>query len=212
MSNVTCQMSISLDGYAAGPNQTLAEPLGVGGEQLHEWVVATVGWRAQHGLEGGEEGPDSELVARLTERVGAYVMGRKMFGGGDGPWDPSWTGWWGDEPPFHTPVFVLTHHPREPLELQGGTTFHFVTGGVDDALERARAAAGERDVAIAGGASTVDQVLRAGLLDELHLHVVPVVLGGGERLLRDVGHPRLEPVEVLASPRVTHLRYRVHRA
>ena len=142
---------------------------------------------------------------------GAYIMGRKMFGGGDGPWDESWRGWWGEDPPYHAPVFVLTHHAREPLEMEGGTTFHFVTDGIESALEQARAAAGERPVAVAGGASAVRQYLAAGLLDELYLHVAPVVLGAGERLLEDVGDPVLEPVEVIASPVVTHIRYRVAR-
>jgi dihydrofolate reductase len=136
-------------------------------------------------------------------------MGRRMFGGGDGAWDESWTGWWGEDPPFHVPVYVLTHHPREPLEMQRGTTFHFVTDGIESALEQARAAAGKRDVAIAGGASAIQQYLAAGLLDELYLHIVPVVLGAGERLLENAGDPELEPVEVIASPAVTHVKYRV---
>jgi dihydrofolate reductase len=211
MSKVTCQISVSLDGYVAGPDQSLDDPLGKGGTRLHDWVVTTAGWREQHGLEGGEHNSDSELAAKLTEGVGAYIMGRKMFGGGEGPWDESWTGWWDKEPPFHVPVFVLTHHPREPLEMEGGTTFHFVTEGIEAALAAARAAAGSGDVAVAGGASAVQQYLAAGLLDELFLHVVPVLLGGGERLLDDAGTPQLEPVEVVASPAVTHIRYRVGR-
>ena len=141
--------------------------------------------------------------------IGAYIMGRNMFGGGRGAVGREWTGWWGEDPPYHAPVFVLTHHAREPLAMQGGTTFHFVTDGIESALEQARAAAGDRDVSIAGGASAVSQYLAAGLLDELHLHIVPVVLGAGERLLDDVGDPELEPVEVVASPAVTHVRYRV---
>jgi dihydrofolate reductase len=211
MSKVTCQISVSLDGYVAGPDQSLDDPLGKGGTRLHDWVVTTAGWREQHGLEGGEHNSDSELAAKLTDGVGAYIMGRKMFGGGEGPWDESWTGWWDKEPPFHVPVFVLTHHPREPLEMEGGTTFHFVTEGIEAALAAARAAAGSGDVAVAGGASAVQQYLAAGLLDELFLHVVPVLLGGGERLLDDAGTPQLEPVEVVASPAVTHIRYRVGR-
>jgi len=206
---VGCQISISLDGFVAGPDQSAENPLGVGGERLHEWVLTTASWRAQHGYEGGERNMDSEVVEGLTQTVGAYVMGRKMFGGGDGPWDESWRGWWGDEPPFHTPVYVLTHHPREPLEMQGGTTFHFVTDGIESAVEKAGAAAGERDVTVAGGASAIQQALAAGLLDDLYLHIVPVLLGGGERLLENVGDPKLEPVEVVASPAVTHVRYRV---
>jgi dihydrofolate reductase len=212
MTRITSQISVSLDGYAAGRNQSPAEPLGEGGERLHEWVTATEGWRASHGLEGGERGVDSDVAAGLLGNTGAHIMGRKMFGGGAGEWDAGWTGWWGEDPPFHAPVFVLTHHPRQPLEMQGGTTFHFVTGGIEDALEQARDAAGDQDVAIAGGASTVNQYLAAGLLDELFLHVVPIVLGGGERLLQDVGDPRLRPVEVVASPAVTHVRYEVLRA
>jgi dihydrofolate reductase len=210
MSQIRCQISVSLDGFVAGPNQTLENPLGEGGEGLHDWVVATESWRAQHGKSGGESGPDSEVADQAAQNIGAFVMGRNMFGG-DGPWDESWRGWWGDDPPFHAPVYVLTHHPREPLEMQGGTTFHFVTDGIESALEQARAAAGGKDVMIAGGASAIQQYLKAGLLDELYLHIVPVVLGGGERLLEDVGDPTLEPVEVVASPAVTHVKYRVVR-
>src|SRR5579871_916661 len=198
MTRVTCQISISLDGFVAGPNQGLENPLGEGGMRLHEWVFQTAAWRAQHGLEGGESGVDSEVVARSLEGIGAYVMGRRMFGGGDGEWDPSWRGWWGDEPPFHRPVFVLTHHAREPLAMLGDTTFTFVTDGLEAAVGQARAAASGGDVAVAGGASAVRQCLRAGLLDELQLHLVPVLLGAGERLLEGVGDTRLEPVEVIA--------------
>jgi dihydrofolate reductase len=209
MSQVTCQISVSLDGYVAGPNQSRETPLGEGGERLHDWVVKTEGWRASHGYEGGERSVDSDLAAKLAQGIGAHIMGRNMFDHGRGEWDESWTGWWGDEPPFHAPVYVLTHHEREPLEMQGGTTFHFVTDGIESALEQARTAAGDQDVAIAGGASTVNQYLAAGLLDQLHLHIVPVVLGGGARLLEGVGDPALEPVEVVASPAVTHVKYRV---
>jgi dihydrofolate reductase len=211
MSTVTCQISISLDGCVAGPNQSLDNPLGEGGERLHEWAFATASWREQHGREGGERNADSDVLDEVVQGVGAYIMGRKMFGGGDGPWDESWTGWWGEDPPFHAPVFVLTHHPREPLPMQGGTTFTFLTDGIESALKQARAAAGDGDVAIAGGASTVQQYLAAGLLDELYLHIVPVVLGAGERLLENVGDPVLEPVKVVASPAVTHVKYRVAR-
>jgi len=209
MGSVNCHISVSLDGFVAGPNQSVENPIGEGGMRLHEWVFATRGWRAQHGREGGEPGPDSDVVEALSQGVGAYVMGRKMFGGGSGPWDEAWRGWWGEDPPFHAPVFVLTHHPREPLPMEGGTTFTFVTGGIASAVAQARAAAGENDVMIAGGASAVQQCLAAGLLDELYLHVVPIVLGSGERLLDGVGDPALEPVEVVASPAVTHVRYRV---
>jgi dihydrofolate reductase len=208
MSLVTCQISVSLDGYVAGPDQSLENPIGRGGMRLHEWAFATDAWREQHGEEGGERSVDSEVAAEVMQGIGAFVMGRKMFGDVR---DPSWRGWWDEDPPFHAPVYVLTHHEREPLEMQGGTTFHFVTSGIEAALEQARAAAGEQNVSIAGGASTVNQYLAAGLLDELYLHVVPVVLGGGERLFEDVGAPTLEPVKVVASPAVTHVRYRVVR-
>ena len=211
MSSVTCQISISLDGFAAGPDQSVADPLGKGGMRLHEWALGLESWRAQHGLPGGERNADADVVDEVVRGVGAYIMGRRMFGGGDGPWDETWRGWWGDEPPFHAPVFVLTHHPREPLPLQGGTTFFFVTEGIESALEQARAAAGGQDVAIAGGAGAVRQYLSAGLLDELYLHIVPVLLGAGDRLLEDVGDPTLEPVKVIASPAVTHVKYRVVR-
>jgi dihydrofolate reductase len=211
MSSVTCHISISLDGFVAGPNQSIENPIGEGGMRLHQWVFKTASWREQHGLEGGERNADAEVVDEVVQGVGAYIMGRKMFGGGDGPWDESWTGWWGEDPPYHAPVFVLTHHSREPLSMQGGTTFTFVTNGIESALEQARAAAGDKDVAIAGGASAVQQYLAAGMLDELYLHIVPIILGAGERLLEDVGDPTLEPVKVVASPAVTHVRYRVVR-
>ncbi len=209
MGSVRSQISVSLDGYAAGPEQSMENPIGIGGMHLHEWVFATRSWRAQHGREGGEEGVDSDIAAQASEGVGAVIMGRRMFGGGEGEWDLSWKGWWGDEPPFRVPVFVLTHHPREPLEMDGGTSFTFVTDGVESALSQAREAAGEQDVAIAGGASAIQQYLAAGLLDELQLHIAPVLLGGGTRLLENVGDPRLEPVEVVGSPAATHVTYRV---
>jgi dihydrofolate reductase len=211
MSSVTCQISISLDGFVAGPNQSLDDPIGEGGMRLHEWAFATDTWRGQHGQDGGERSADSKVAQEVMQGIGAFIMGRKMFGGGDGPWNESWTGWWGEDPPYHAPVYVLTHHEREPLPMQGGTTFQFVSGGIESALEQARAAAGDKDVSIAGGASTVNQYLAAGLLDELYLHIVPVVLGAGERLLQDVGDPQLEPIEVVASPAVTHVKYRVIR-
>jgi len=202
---------MSVDGFVAGPNQSVENPIGEGGMRLHDWVFETASWRAQHGLAGGDSSADSEVVNEVVRDVGAYIMGRKMFGGRDGPWDETWTGWWGEEPPFHAPVFVLTHHAREPLPLRGGTTFTFVTNGIESALEQARAAAGGKDVAIAGGASAVRQYLAAGLLDELYLHIVPVILGAGERLLDGVGDPTLEPVKVIASPVVTHVKYRIVR-
>jgi dihydrofolate reductase len=211
MSSVTCQISMSLDGFVAGPNQSVENPIGEGGMRLHEWVFGLDSWRAQHGLEGGERTVDAEVVDEVVQGIGAYIMGRNMFGGGAGPWDETWTGWWGEDPPFHAPVFVLTHHAREPLAMAGGTTFTFVTDGIASALEQARTAAGDKDVAIAGGASAARQYLAAGILDELYLHIVPVVLGAGERLFEDVGDPTLEPVKVVASPAVTHIKYRVLR-
>jgi dihydrofolate reductase len=205
---LTLEISISLDGFVAGPNPTLEQPLGGGGEQLHEWAFATRAFRERHGLDGGEDSRDSELVDEAVARVGATIMGRSMFSGGEGAWagDPNAGGWWGDEPPFGHPVFVLTNHPREPLELRG-TTFTFVTGGIEAALELARAAAGDKDVALGGGASVAQQYLRAGLLDELNIHLAPVLLGDGVRLFGgDTG--RLELDRVVASPAVTHIRYR----
>src|SRR5438132_2140201 len=204
MSSVTCQISISLDGFVAGPNQSLENPIGEGGMRLHEWVFTTASWRQLQGLTGGERSADSDVIDEVFQNVGAYIMGRKMFGGGEGPWDRTWKGWWGDDPPYHVPVFVLTHYQREPLPMQGGTTFTFVTTGVHAALEHARAAAGGKDIMIAGGAHAVQQFIAAGLLDELYLHIVPVVLGAGERLLEHVGDPKLQPVEVIGSPGVTH--------
>jgi dihydrofolate reductase len=198
MSNVNCQISISLDGFVAGPDQSVDDPLGQGGMRLHEWAFAD------------DMAPaDKAIRESFGEGVGAYIMGRNMFGPDRGEPDLEWRGWWGEDPPYHVPVFVLTHHARELLAMDGGTTFHFVTDGIESALEQARTAAGDGDVEIAGGASTVRQFLKAGHLDELHLHIAPVVLGAGERLLEDVGDPTLEPVEVIASPAVTHVRYRV---
>jgi dihydrofolate reductase len=211
MSKVWSQISVSVDGYAAGPDQSLENPIGKGGMRLHEWALATDTWNEQHGQEGGARTADSEVAERMMAGVGAFVMGRNMFGADRGDWDLSWTGWWGDDPPYHAPVYVLAHREREPLEMQGGTTFHFVTDGIESALDQARAAAGGQDVQIAGGASTVNQYLAAGLLDELFLHVAPIVLGGGERLFDGVGDMRLDPVEVIPSPATTHVRYRVVR-
>jgi dihydrofolate reductase len=202
-----------LDGFVAGPNQSEENPLGEGGEQLHEWVIKLEAWRKAHGQEGGETNPSSAIVEASTENVGAVVMGRNMFGGGSGPWG-EWNGWWGDDPPFHVPVYVVTHHAREPLAMQGGTTFYFVTDGVESALEQAKEAAGDRDVQIAGGASVAQQCLKAGLVDEMHLHVVPVLLGDGERLLDGLGGTGIEfePTGVVDAPGVTHLTYSVKRA
>jgi dihydrofolate reductase len=209
---VVVDISMSLDGFVAGPNPTLEEPLGEKGEELHEWVVRTNYWRERHGLEGGEENEDSEVIREASSSVGASVMGRKMFSGGSGPWesDPRSMGWWGDEPPFHTPVFVLTHHAREPEEMEGGTTFFFVTDGIEAAIQQARAAAGEGNVAIGGGANAIQQALAAGLVDELQVHVAPILLGGGTRLFGEGADPiRLEATRVLASPRATHVKFDV---
>jgi dihydrofolate reductase len=213
MTRLTLDISTSLDGFVAGPNQTPEEPLGKGGERLHEWVFRLASWREPHGLEGGQRDADDEVIAESIRATGAVVMGRRMFSGGEGPWedDPNADGWWGDEPPFHVPVFVLTHHPRETVPKQGGTSFIFVTEGIEAALEQARAAAGDKNVAIGGGASVVQQYLRAGLLDELQIHVAPVLLGGGVRLFdgEATGPVTLEATRVLASSHVTHLKFRV---
>ena len=212
MGKVVVNISVSLDGFVAGPSPTLEEPLGRRGEELHEWIVQTAAWREQHGHEGGEANEESELVEEMVSSAGAYVMGRKMFSGGSGPWesDPRSMGWWGDEPPFHTPVFVLTHHAREPEEMKGGTTFFFVNDGIEAAVERAREAAGDRNVAIAGGATAVQQAFSAGLVDELQVHVAPILLGGGTRLFGEGNDPiELEATRVLASPRATHVKFDV---
>ena len=215
MSKVIADISMSLDGYVAGPDADLEDPLGSGGEQLHEWAFGAQSWRETHGQEGGERNADSDVVEEGVKATGAVVMGRRMYSGGSGPWeqDPRARGWWGDEPPFHAPVFVLTHHEREPLPMEGGTTFNFVTDGIESAIEQARAAPGEKDVLVAGGATAVQQAIAAGLLDELQVHVAPVFLGGGARLFdgiaADVG---LEIDRVVDSPKVTHLRYRVVRS
>jgi dihydrofolate reductase len=211
---VFLDISMSLDGYVAGPNQTLDEPLGVGGEQLHDWVTRLEAWRKPHGQEGGETGPEGDLFAASFARVGAVIMGRRMFSGGQGPWeqDPNADAWWGDDPPFHVPVFVLTHHEREPLEKEGGTTFHFVTDGADSALEQARAAAGDKDVSIAGGADVAKQYLRAGAVDDVTVHLAPVLLGGGVSLFGDLGTDlHLKLTNVLEAPLATHLSYEVTR-
>jgi dihydrofolate reductase len=210
MSKVFCDLSMSLDGYVAGPEPTLEEPLGRGGELLHEWVIRLKTWREQHGMDGGEAGPDNDVVEEWIGSAAAHVMGRRMFSGGSGPWedDPNGDGWWGDDPPFHAPVFVLTHHAREPVAKEGGTSYTFVTTGLEAALEQARAAGGGGGVQIGGGASVVQQALQAGLLDELNIHLVPVLLGsGGVRLLDGLDPAELELTRVIESPHVTHLRY-----
>jgi dihydrofolate reductase len=215
MARLVLDISMSLDGFVAGPNQTLEEPLGEGGERLHEWVFRLASWRAPHGMSGGETGPDDDLVREGLERTGAVIMGRRMFSGGKGPWedDPNSDAWWGDNPPFHVPVFVLTHHGREPVEKEGGTTFTFVTDGIESALDQARAAAGDKDVALAGGADVAQQYLRAGLLDELRIHLAPVLLGSGVSLFGELEgeRPRLKLTQVLEAPYATHLTYQVER-
>jgi dihydrofolate reductase len=210
MSKVRIHISVSADGYVAGPNQSEENPLGEAGERLHDWIVALRAWRAPHGLEGGEVNASNAVVEEAQANIGAEVMGRGKFGGGPGPWgeDP-WPGWWGEDPPFHMPVFVLTHHQREPLTLSD-TTFHFVTDGIEAALEQARAAAGEKDVLIGGGADVINQYLAAGHVDELELHVVPLLLGGGARLFEGIGPDlELEQIRVVEAPGVAHLKYRV---
>jgi dihydrofolate reductase len=202
-------ITMSLDGFVAGPNQTLEQPLGEGGEALHDWVVRLESWRRAHGLEGGERHADGEIVREQRDRTGAFVMGRRMFSSGSGPWsrDPKANGWWGDDPPFRDPVFVVTHHAREPLTL-GGTTFTFVDG-VEEAVRLARDAAGGKDVHVSGGGSVAQQALNAGLLDALHIHVAPRLLGGGVRLFESAQPRSIELVGVAESPLVTHLTYRV---
>jgi len=211
--SVVAEISMSLDGFVAGPEPTLEEPLGKGGESLHDWAFRLAAWRRPHGLEGGEEDVDSPLVERGLATAGAYVMGRKMFSGGDGAWesDPNARGWWGDEPPFRAPVFVVTHHAREPLPMEGGTTFTFVTDGVGAAVEQAHDAAGERNVWVSGGADVVRQALELGLVDELAVHIAPLFLGGGTRLFEEVAPGRLEVLEVVSVPLATHVRYGVPR-
>ncbi len=200
--------ALSIDGYGAGAGQDLQNPLGVRGPELMEWFFKTRAWRRMHGEAGGETGVDDTLAERGFEGIGAWILGRNMFGPVRGPWpDESWRGWWGDEPPYHTPVFVLTHHRRAPLAMAGGTEFHFVTGGLGEAHERARAAAGGRDVRIGGGVSTIRQFLQQGLIDELHLAIRPVLLGRGEHLLQGIDLPSLgyECTNSLAGERAMHV-------
>jgi dihydrofolate reductase len=197
MPTVTCNISTSADGFVAGPRQSLENPLGEGGLRLHQWHFTP-------------HDADRAIVEEWQQTPGAYIMGRNMFGPGRGEWDLAWRGWWGDEPPYHRPVFVLTHHRREPLMMDGGTTFHFVTDGPDSALKQATAAADGKPVEIAGGASTVNAYLQAGVIDELQVHIAPVLLGAGERLFEGVPDTvRLEPVQVRGTPAVTHIKYRV---
>ncbi|TCT08898.1 dihydrofolate reductase family protein [Paralcaligenes ureilyticus] len=200
--------AVSIDGYGAGPNQDLQHPLGVRGPELMEWFFHTRVWRQMHGGEGGETGVDNGMAEQGFAGIGAWILGRNMFGPVRGPWpDDSWKGWWGDEPPYHTPVFVLTHHPRPVLAMAGGTEFHFVTGGIHAALKLATAAANGRDVRLGGGVSTVRQYLRAGLIDELHLAVRPVFLGCGESLWEGIDMPALgyECADSVVGERATHV-------
>ncbi len=212
MSKLRCHISISLDGFVAGPKQSEENPLGEGGERLHDWVVPLAAWRQPHGMQGGEVNESTRIVEESRANIGAAVMGRNMFGPiGGGAWADGWTGWWGDNPPFHYPVFIVTHHPRDPVEMQGGTTFHFVTDGIESALEQAKKAAGGKDVMLLGGGQIVQQYLAAGLLDELELHVVPVLLGDGARIFDNLGDTevQLEQVRAVEAPGVAHLKYRV---
>lgn len=211
MPKLRLTISMSLDGYVAGPDQSAQEPLGKGGEALHEWLFPLKAWRAPHGLEGGETNPSNAIVEEWTDGIGATLMGRNMFGGHPGPWkaDKPWTGWWGRNPPFRHPVFVLTHHAREPLVLEGGTTFFFVTGGIREAYDQARRAAGTKDITLAGGAKAAQQFLAAGLVDQMEIHLAPILLGGGERLFEGVGADLhgLKRDRVVVGPIATHIRY-----
>jgi dihydrofolate reductase len=211
MSKLRFDITMSLDGYVAGPNQSEENPLGEGGGDLHDWAFALTAFRERHGMEGGEVNSSTPVVEESLANIGATVMGRNMFGGGPGPWgDDPWNGWWGDDPPFHTPVFVLTHHAREPLDMEEGTTFTFVTDGIESALEQAKEAAGGKDVGLGGGADVAQQYLAAGLIDELEIHVVPLLLGDGARLFDNLGGDvKVEPVRTVEAPGVTHLKYQV---
>jgi len=200
--------AMSIDGYGAGPNQDIDNPLGVRGPELMEWFFQTRAWRKMHGMPDGETGVDNEIAEQGLSGLGAWILGRNMFGPIRGPWpDESWKGWWGDEPPYHTPVFVLTHHPREAIPMKGGTEFRFVTNGIHAALEQAKAAAGDRDIRLGGGVSTIRQFLRAGLVDELHLAIRPVLLGKGEHLLHDIDMRALgyECWKSVAGERAAHV-------
>jgi dihydrofolate reductase len=203
--------TISVDGYGAGPDQSVDNPLGVDGEALHDWIVSTRAWRQMHGKEGGTTGLDNDFAARGSKKVGAWIMGRNMFGPIRGPWpDMNWKGWWGKNPPFHAPVFVLTHHARPPLQMEGNTIFHFITGGIHEALHQARQAADGMDVQIGGGTSTIQQYLRAGLIDELHIAIAPILLGKGERLFDDVDLPALgyKCTQFVPSEKATHVVFK----
>jgi dihydrofolate reductase len=207
MSKLKLNITMSIDGFVAGPDQSPEHPLGVGGEELHGWLIGLEAFRASHGAEGGEVNASTPFAEDILGGAGATIMGRNMFGGGPGPWDDAWKGWWGDDPPYHHHVFVLTNYQREPLEMQGGTTFNFVTDGIESALEQARSAAGGKEVSLAGGASVAQQYLAAGLLDEIVVSIVPIVLGAGARLFENTGAAKLEQVESVEAPGVTHIRY-----
>ena len=211
MSRLLLDITMSLDGFVAGPNQSLERPLGDGGERLHEWAYGLESFRKQHGLSGGTTNADSEVIEESVGSTGAVLMGRRMFSGGEGPWsdDPNADGWWGDTPPFGVPVFILTHHAREPVVKQGGTTFTFVTDGIVSALDQARRAAGGQDVSLAGGASAARQYFAAGLVDEMEINLAPVLLGSGERLFDGVGDDLhgMKLVRTVATPEVTHLKF-----
>jgi len=214
MSRFRFQITMTLDGYVAGPNQSVENPLGEGGNRIHAWVYNLKSFRDTHGDPGGgDTGTDDDVLREAFENVGATIMGRNMFGGYPGPWaaDNPWQGWWGDNPPFHTPVFVLTHYPRKPLVMDGGTTFFFVTDGIEAALRQAKDAAAGKDVALGGGANVFQEYFAAGLLDEVELHIVPLLLGGGERLFAVDGNPKagLEQTRVIEGRGVTHIKYRV---
>lgn len=213
MSIVRTHMSTSLDGYTAGPNQRVEAPFGDGTEHFNDWMLKLASVRPLFGQTGGETGASNDVFVERMSNVGAFIMGRNMFGGGPGPWkeDPRWDGWWGEDPPYHVPVYVLTHHPRPSLEMKGGTTFHFITDGPASALAKARASAGKKDVVIAGGAHAVQEYLRLGVIDEIELHLVPMLLGAGERLFDNVPALRLEQTRVVPDTDVTHLKYRVVR-
>jgi dihydrofolate reductase len=210
---VVSSFSISLDGYGAGPSQSREVPLGVGGEELHDWLVTTRFFKQMYGKEGGDVGIDDDFAARGMAGIGAWILGRNMFGPIRGPWpDESWRGWWGANPPYHSPAFVLTHHPRPSLEMQGGTVFHFVTEGIGAALERARAAAGSQDIRLLGGAATIRQYLEASLVDEMHLAVTPILLGSGEHLLGGLDLPALGYKVAKCVPGERAVHYVISRA
>ena len=210
-SRLRLKITMSLDGYVAGPDQSVKDPLGVGGMRLHEWAFALAAWRSSLGIPGGEVNESTPVFEEANANIGATIMGRNMFGGHPGPWDAAtpWRGWWGEDPPYHHPVFVLTHHPREVLRLEGGNSFTFVTEGIHAALEQARRAAAGRDVTLAGGANAAQQYLRAGLVDEMEINLAPVLLGGGERLFEGTGADLhgMKLVRTVAAPKVVHLKF-----